>query len=63
LGSALAERGFTDVTLRWTQTLSPKRVIQKVNNAKRESVLFIGTITYKISCTNGNDLQLLMHNE
>ncbi|XP_039505297.1 uncharacterized protein LOC120461206 [Pimephales promelas] len=35
LGSALAERGFTDVTLRWTQTLSPKRVIQKVNNAKR----------------------------
>ncbi|KAG1937877.1 uncharacterized protein LOC120461218 [Pimephales promelas] len=33
LGSALAKRGFTGVTLRWTQT--PKRVIQKVNNAIR----------------------------
>ncbi|XDV19495.1 hypothetical protein PO909_024960 [Leuciscus waleckii] len=35
LGSALADRGFTNVTLRWSQT--PKRVIQKVNDAKRES--------------------------
>ncbi|KAI2663096.1 Fucolectin-1 [Labeo rohita] len=37
LESALADRGFTDVTLRWSQT--PKRVIQKVNAAKA------GTIT------------------
>uniref|UniRef100_A0A8C2CGN6 F5/8 type C domain-containing protein n=1 Tax=Cyprinus carpio TaxID=7962 RepID=A0A8C2CGN6_CYPCA len=29
LGSALADRGFTNVTLRWSQT--PKRVIQKLN--------------------------------
>ncbi|XP_077083567.1 uncharacterized protein LOC143736761 [Siphateles boraxobius] len=33
LGSALADRGFTNVTLGWSQT--PKRVIQKVNNDKR----------------------------
>ncbi|KAG1925984.1 fucolectin [Pimephales promelas] len=32
LGSALAKRGFTDVTLRWTQT--PKQVIQKGNDAE-----------------------------
>ncbi|XP_039505388.1 fucolectin-like [Pimephales promelas] len=37
LGSALADRGLTDVTLRWTQT--PERVIQKGNDDKRESVL------------------------
>ncbi|XP_056091694.1 uncharacterized protein LOC130071104 [Rhinichthys klamathensis goyatoka] len=35
LRSALADRGFTDVTLRWTQT--PKLFIQKVNDAKGES--------------------------
>ncbi|KAG1937938.1 fucolectin [Pimephales promelas] len=33
LGSALADRGLTDVTLRWTQT--PERVIQKGNDDKR----------------------------
>ncbi|KAL1272095.1 hypothetical protein QQF64_031111 [Cirrhinus molitorella] len=32
LGSALADRGLTDVTLRWSQT--PKRLIQKVNAVK-----------------------------
>lgn len=36
LESALADRGFTDVTLRWSQ--APKKVIQKVNADKRESV-------------------------
>ncbi|XP_048039513.1 uncharacterized protein LOC125264316 isoform X2 [Megalobrama amblycephala] len=33
LGSALADRGYTDVTLRWSQ--APKKVIQKVNTDKR----------------------------
>ncbi|XP_048039118.1 uncharacterized protein LOC125263960 [Megalobrama amblycephala] len=33
LGSALADRGLTDVTLRWSQT--PKQVIQKANTDKR----------------------------
>ncbi|XP_039505389.1 uncharacterized protein LOC120461291 [Pimephales promelas] len=33
LGSALADRGLTDVKLRWTQT--PERVIQKGNDNKR----------------------------
>ncbi|XP_067303757.1 fucolectin-like isoform X2 [Pseudorasbora parva] len=33
LGSALAERGFTDMTLRWSQT--PQQVIQKENTDKR----------------------------
>ncbi|KAK7171267.1 hypothetical protein R3I94_001267 [Phoxinus phoxinus] len=33
LGSDLADRGFTNVTLRWSQT--PEPVIQKVNDAKR----------------------------
>lgn len=37
LGSALADRGLTNVTLRWSQT--PKQVIQKVNAGKSESVL------------------------
>ncbi|KAK2913258.1 hypothetical protein Q8A67_001657 [Cirrhinus molitorella] len=32
LGSVLADRGFTNVTLRWSQT--PKQVIQKVNAGK-----------------------------
>ncbi|XP_016116535.1 uncharacterized protein [Sinocyclocheilus grahami] len=32
LGSALVDRGFTNVTLRWSQT--PKRVIQKVTAGK-----------------------------
>ncbi|XP_067256475.1 uncharacterized protein [Chanodichthys erythropterus] len=36
LGSALADRGYTGVTLRWSET--PKKVIQKVNTDKRESV-------------------------
>ncbi|KAL1272054.1 hypothetical protein QQF64_031070, partial [Cirrhinus molitorella] len=39
LGSVLAVRGFTNVTLRWSQT--PKREIQKVNAGKSESVLII----------------------
>ncbi len=37
LGSALADRGFTNVTLRWSQ--NHKRVIQKVDASKSESVL------------------------
>ncbi|ROL29800.1 Cysteine-rich, acidic integral membrane protein [Anabarilius grahami] len=42
LGSALADRGLTNVTLRWSQT--PKQVIQKVNadkhlNASLQSVV------------------------
>ncbi|ROL29809.1 Fucolectin-1, partial [Anabarilius grahami] len=51
LESALADRGLTDVTLRWSQT--PKQVIQKVNTDKRESVLN-RTVTCEISCTKEN---------
>jgi len=45
------------VTLRWTQT--PKQVIQKVNDAERESVLDC-TITYEICCTNGKDFTIIV---
>ncbi|XP_067300356.1 uncharacterized protein [Pseudorasbora parva] len=34
LGSALAEKGFTEMTLRWSQT--PQQVIQKENTDKRD---------------------------
>ncbi|XP_051755487.1 fucolectin-1-like [Ctenopharyngodon idella] len=59
-GSALADRGLTDVTLRWSQT--PKQVIQKVNAAKRESVLTTSAnATTTFSCGGMEGRYVVVH--